>query len=44
MKWMRMSAMRLCEELLVKLFVRELSEGCQGSDIKCGVINAELLN
>ena len=26
------------EELLVKLFVRELSEGCQGSDIKCGVI------
>lgn len=26
------------EELLVKLFVRELTEGCQGTDIKCGVI------
>lgn len=26
------------EELLVKLFVRELTEGCQGTNIKCGVI------
>lgn len=26
------------EELLVKLFVRELTEGCQGTNTKCGVI------